>query len=409
MVGGILMEQVMICGVQTIEKDEVFQASMEELKRLVETARGEVVETIIQKRPTIDTKTVVGKGKLQEMKGIVSSQSIETVIFNQSLTPRQSQNLEDYLEVKVIDRTQLILDIFAMRARSKAGKLQVELAQIDYLLPRLSGSSSHLSRQGGGIGTRGPGETKLETDRRHLQKKRTKIKEELKAVKNQRALNRKQRLKKGQLQLGLIGYTNAGKSTLINTMTHANTYEKDELFATLDPLTKRYTLQSGMQVNITDTVGFIQDLPTTLIEAFQSTLEESRHMDILLHVIDASSPFRSYQEQTVQSLIKELSLEKIPTLVVYNKIDLATDFTPTLFPFVTISAKNTQCLEVLEEGINKMLEEMWEPYQLTLPIQQGYQIEKLKQTTYLKSSIFNEEDEQYEITGFKSKDRPLSL
>lgn len=409
MVGGILMEQVMICGVQTIEKDEVFQASMEELKRLVETARGEVVETIIQKRPTIDTKTVVGKGKLQEMKGIVSSQSIETVIFNQSLTPRQSQNLEDYLEVKVIDRTQLILDIFAMRARSKAGKLQVELAQIDYLLPRLSGSSSHLSRQGGGIGTRGPGETKLEADRRHLQKKRTKIKEELKAVKNQRALNRKQRLKKGQLQLGLIGYTNAGKSTLINTMTHANTYEKDELFATLDPLTKRYTLQSGMQVNITDTVGFIQDLPTTLIEAFQSTLEESRHMDILLHVIDASSPFRSYQEQTVQSLIKELSLEKIPTLVVYNKIDLATDFTPTLFPFVTISAKNTQCLEVLEEGINKMLEEMWEPYQLTLPIQQGYQIEKLKQTTYLKSSIFNEEDEQYEITGFKSKERPLSL
>lgn len=403
------MEQVMICGVQTIEKDEVFQASMEELKRLVETARGEVVETIIQKRPTIDTKTVVGKGKLQEMKGIVASQSIETVIFNQSLTPRQSQNLEDYLEVKVIDRTQLILDIFAMRARSKAGKLQVELAQIDYLLPRLSGSSSHLSRQGGGIGTRGPGETKLEADRRHLQKKRTKIKEELKAVKNQRALNRKQRLKKGQLQLGLIGYTNAGKSTLINTMTHANTYEKDELFATLDPLTKRYTLQSGMQVNITDTVGFIQDLPTTLIEAFQSTLEESRHMDILLHVIDASSPFRSYQEQTVQSLIKELSLEKIPTLVVYNKIDLATDFTPTLFPFVTISAKNTQCLEVLEEGINKMLEEMWEPYQLTLPIQQGYQIEKLKQTTYLKSSIFNEEDEQYEITGFKSKDRPLSL
>lgn len=409
MVGGILMEQVMICGVQTIEKDEVFQASMEELKRLVETARGEVVETIIQKRPTIDTKTVVGKGKLQEMKGIVASQSIETVIFNQSLTPRQSQNLEDYLEVKVIDRTQLILDIFAMRARSKAGKLQVELAQIDYLLPRLSGSSSHLSRQGGGIGTRGPGETKLETDRRHLQKKRTKIKEELKAVKNQRALNRKQRLKKGQLQLGLIGYTNAGKSTLINTMTHANTYEKDELFATLDPLTKRYTLQSGMQVNITDTVGFIQDLPTTLIEAFQSTLEESRHMDILLHVIDASSPFRSYQEQTVQSLIKELSLEKIPTLVVYNKIDLATDFTPTLFPFVAISAKSTQCLEVLEEGINKMLEEMWEPYQLTLPIQQGYQIEKLKQTTYLKSSIFNEEDEQYEITGFKSKDRPLSL
>lgn len=409
MVGGILMEQVMICGVQTIEKDEVFQASMEELKRLVETARGEVVETIIQKRPTIDTKTVVGKGKLQEMKGIVASQSIETVIFNQSLTPRQSQNLEDYLEVKVIDRTQLILDIFAMRARSKAGKLQVELAQIDYLLPRLSGSSSHLSRQGGGIGTRGPGETKLETDRRHLQKKRTKIKEELKAVKNQRALNRKQRLKKGQLQLGLIGYTNAGKSTLINTMTHANTYEKDELFATLDPLTKRYTLQSGMQVNITDTVGFIQDLPTTLIEAFQSTLEESRHMDILLHVIDASSPFRSYQEQTVQSLIKELSLEKIPTLVVYNKIDLATDFTPTLFPFVAISAKSTQCLEVLEEGINKMLEEMWEPYQLTLPIQQGYQIEKLKQTTYLKSSIFNEEDEQYEITGFKSKERPLSL
>lgn len=409
MVGGILMEQVMICGVQTLEKDDVFQASMEELKRLVETAQGEVIDTIIQKRPTIDTKTVVGKGKLQEMKGIVANQSIETVIFNQSLTPRQSQNLEDYLEVKVIDRTQLILDIFAMRARSKAGKLQVELAQIDYLLPRLSGSSSHLSRQGGGIGTRGPGETKLETDRRHLQKKRTKIKEELKAVKNQRALNRKQRLKKGQLQLGLIGYTNAGKSTLINTMTHANTYEKDELFATLDPLTKRYTLQSGMQVNITDTVGFIQDLPTTLIEAFQSTLEESRHMDILLHVIDASSPFRSYQEQTVQSLIKELSLEKIPTLVVYNKIDLATDFTPTLFPFVAISAKNTQCLEVLEKGINKMLEEMWESYQVNLPIQQGYQIEKLKQTTYLKSSIFNEEDEQYEITGFKSKERPLSL
>lgn len=397
------MERVMICGVQTTNQDVAFRASMDELKRLVETAQGEVVVEVVQNRHDIDQRTIVGSGKLQEMQALIAHYDVDTVIFNQPLTPRQSQHLEEALQLKIIDRIQLILDIFAMRARSKTGQLQVEMAQIDYMLPRLSGSSQHLSRLGGGIGTRGPGETKLETDRRHLRQKRTKIARELKEVAKHRALSRRQRNENEMLQIGFIGYTNAGKSTLLNRLTQADTYEKDELFATLDPLTKRWALDNGMIVTLTDTVGFIQDLPTTLIEAFQSTLEESRHMDILFHVVDASSPNRHLQEATVKQLLKDLEMDHIPSLVIYNKADLVDDFTPTLFPFVLVSAKEKDSEAKIVTALTDLLHECWQPYRIHVPSYEGYILAKMAQHILVEKQEFDEENNDYKVEGYAPK------
>ncbi len=306
------IEKVILVGVETEENYTRFEGSMKELKNLTKTAEGEVVFSLIQKRPKIDQKTVIGKGKIEELLQLVDAYEADLVIFNHELTPRQNQLIVEALGVKVIDRVQLILDIFAMRARSKEGKLQVELAQLNYLLPRLIGQGKQLSRLGGGIGTRGPGETKLESDRRHIRNKITAIKRELKEVTAHRERSRQKRQSSDLFQIGLIGYTNAGKSTILNLLTTAGTYSEDQLFATLDPLTKKWQLPQGMIVTITDTVGFIQDLPTQLIEAFQSTLEESRSMDLLLHVVDASAEDRLQHEQTVVELLNDLDLEQIP-------------------------------------------------------------------------------------------------
>lgn len=395
------LERVMICGVQTNQLDEVFNESMAELRNLVETAHGTVIAEMVQHRHQVDQRTIIGSGKLQDMKAIVEHEDIETVIFNQPLTPRQSQHLEAALQIKIIDRVQLILDIFAMRAQSKTGQLQVELAQIDYLLPRLAGEGGNLSRLGGGIGTRGPGETKLETDRRHLRRKMTQIRSELRAVESHRKRNRKKRSEGEVVQIGLVGYTNAGKSTLLSNLTQTGTYIKDELFATLDPLTKRWTLPDGLHTTVTDTVGFIQDLPTELIEAFQSTLEESRQMDVLFHVVDASSPTRDLQEKTVMQLLHDLDMDHIPMLTIYNKADLVDDlFTPTLYPSVLLSAKSEGAAQKIIPALEGLLQQKWEAFKFHIAPQEAYKMAKLAQTALISQQEFDEEGQFYSVSGY---------
>lgn len=295
--------------------------SLAELVNLAETAGVEVAGTIVQYRDVPDSKWFVGKGKAEEMKARIAQGDIHTAIFDQELSGAQVRNLEDALDVKIIDRTQLILDIFARRAKTREGILQVELAQLTYLLPRLSGHGKNLSRLGGGIGTRGPGETKLETDRRHIRNRIGELKRQLKDVAAHRNLHRERRKKAGVVQVALVGYTNAGKSTLLRQLTDADVLAEDKLFATLDPTTRQLRLPGGKEVLLTDTVGFIQNLPHDLVAAFRATLEEAGEADLLLHVVDASSPMRDRQRAVVEQVLAELGAAAKPTLLVYNKID----------------------------------------------------------------------------------------
>jgi len=408
MVGGERMttERVILVGVETEENYKNFEESMTELKSLTKTANGEVVFSLTQRRPQVDRQTLVGKGKLEELAQLADAHEADLIIFNHELTPRQSQLIGDAVGVPVIDRVQLILDIFAMRARSKEGKLQVELAQLDYLLPRLVGQGKNMSRLGGGIGTRGPGETKLETDRRHIRNKITIIKRELKEVAAHRERTRQKRKDNQMFQIGLIGYTNAGKSTILNILTSAQTYEQDQLFATLDPLTKKWRLPEGFEVTVTDTVGFIQDLPTQLIDAFHSTLEESQGMDLLLHVVDASADNRQQQEETVLQLMNQLDLGSLHMLTVYNKADKIDDnqFVPTLFPNVLISAKSSKGKEQLIQAIKLAIMESLEPYTLSLQQDEGKLLNRLKRETLLLSSDYEEETQTYLLKGFAQPD-----
>ena len=298
-------ERAILVGCQLDDMDpERFEHSMNELASLTETARGVVVLTISQRREKPHPATFIGKGKIEELKHAIEEVEADVVIFNSELSPSQLKNLTGRLNIKIIDRTQLILDIFAQRARSREGKLQVELAQLEYLLPRLSGQGTQLSRLGGGIGTRGPGETQLETDRRHIRKRIHDIKKQLEVIVRHRNLYRKRRKERKLIQIALVGYTNAGKSTLFNQLTAGDSYEEDLLFATLDPLTKRMTLPNGLVTILSDTVGFIEDLPTTLIAAFRSTLEEVQEADLLLIVVDSSHPDYAQHEKTVLSLLR---------------------------------------------------------------------------------------------------------
>lgn len=395
-------EKVIIVGVETEQNQRYFTESMAELSKLTNTASGEVVFTLTQKRPQVDRQTIIGKGKLQELIQQADAHEADLIIFNHEMIPRQSQLVSEAVGIPIIDRVQLILDIFAMRARSKEGKLQVELAQLEYLLPRLAGQGKSLSRLGGGIGTRGPGETKLETDRRHIRNKILGVKRELKAVEAHRARNRQKRQSSEIFQIGLIGYTNAGKSTILNLLTQADTYSKDQLFATLDPLTKKWRFAEGFEITVTDTVGFIQDLPTQLIDAFHSTLEESQSMDLLLHVVDASSPDRILQEQTVLQLMAELKMEEMPVLTVYNKADQIEPalFTPSLFPNVLISAQSADGKEKLVQAIKQQLLELMVPYTLFVPSQDGQTLSALRRQTLVLKEHFVEEKNGYEVKGF---------
>ena len=397
------MEKVILVGVENQENFKNFMESMEELGNLTETAEGLVVGELIQKRQTIDRRTIVGKGKLEELSALVASKDADTVIFNHELTARQARLIEEAVDVKVIDRVQLILDIFAMRAKSKEGQLQVELAQLNYLLPRLVGQGSSLSRLGGGIGTRGPGETKLETDRRHIRYKITLIKRELKETEEHRERSRQKRKESSVFQIGLIGYTNAGKSTIMNLLTDTKTYAEDQLFATLDPLTKKWQLPEGLETTLTDTVGFIQDLPTQLIEAFQSTLEESRSVDLLLHVVDSTSDNRGQQEQTVVELLDELKMAHIPVLTVYNKADKLDDrgqFVPTLYPNCLISAYEEASKDILVDAITKQMKTLFIPFEMVLEAKDAYQLTQMQQEVLIDFYEYQEENNTYFVKGY---------
>ncbi|TFE30108.1 GTPase HflX [Cohnella luojiensis] len=299
------------------------QHSMEELAALADTAGVAVIDTIMQNLDVPDKKYFVGKGKVQEIRALAEETGATTAIFDQELSGAQVRNLEEVLDMKIIDRTQLILDIFAGRAKTREGILQVELAQLSYLLPRLSGHGKNLSRLGGGIGTRGPGETKLETDRRHIRNRITELKRQLETVSAHRQLHRERRRKTGAVQVALVGYTNAGKSTLLRQLTEADVLAEDKLFATLDPTSRNLILPSGKEIILTDTVGFIQNLPHDLVAAFRATLEEAGEADLLLHVVDTSSPMRERQQKVVEEVLQELGAGGKPMLLVYNKIDLS--------------------------------------------------------------------------------------
>ncbi|MFC5648416.1 GTPase HflX [Paenibacillus solisilvae] len=306
--------------------------SLEELVSLAETAGVEVLSTMVQNKEARDTKWFIGKGKVEELKAMADELGATTAIFDQELSGAQVRNLEEALDLKIIDRTQLILEIFAQRAKTREGIIQVELAQLSYLLPRLSGHGKNLSRLGGGIGTRGPGESKLETDRRHIRDRISDLKNVLEEVVRHRTLHRERRRKSGVPQVALVGYTNAGKSTLLRELTQADVYVENQLFATLDPTSRNLELPSGKEVVLTDTVGFIQNLPHDLIAAFRATLEEVLEADLVLHVIDSSSPMREEQIAVVENILQELGAAGKPTLRIYNKIDLCQDDGSELLP-----------------------------------------------------------------------------
>lgn len=404
-----LQEKGILVAVQTDETDYNFNYSVEELGQLVENTGVEVVGEVIQKRDQVDHRTLIGKGKLQELKSLINELEATVVIFNQELSPSQVRNIQEVIDVKVIDRIQVILDIFALRATSKEGTLQVQLAQLNYLLPRLVGHGVNMSKLAGGIGTRGPGETKLETDRRHINRQVTEIRRELKKVEAHRDRRRKNRQSGNLFQIGLLGYTNAGKSTILNGLTDSDTYEKDELFATLDPITRRLELNSGLQMTLTDTVGFIQDLPTDLIEAFQSTLEETRDVDLLLHVVDASSPNIETHEKTVLDLIENLEMDHIPILTVYNKKDLVEgDFQPVLYPNVVISAIDPADQEKLLAKIEEVIREQLEPYSVMIPADRGDVMSELKTGTIMNEQKYDAEAQAYKISGFTKSENWLN-
>jgi GTPase len=297
------------------------EESLEELQTLAASAGATVVDRVIQIRPALDSATLIGSGKVDEIKARIDPENIDTVIFDRELTPTQLRNLDGRLGVKVLDRTQLILDIFARRARTSEGQLQVELAQLNYLLPRLAGRGTQMSRLGGGIGTRGPGETQLETDRRRIGKRIAKLRSDIERVRASRGVQRSQRQAVPLSTVSLVGYTNAGKSTLFNQLTGAGVLADEKMFATLDPIVRQIRLPSQRRVLLSDTVGFIRNLPTTLVDAFRATLEEVTAAALLLHVVDISSPTAPEQTSHVLKVLGEIGAETAPQMLVLNKAD----------------------------------------------------------------------------------------
>lgn len=333
--------------------------SLDELVQLAETAGVEVADRMTQNRENRDPRYLIGKGKVFELKELMERHGANTAIFDQELSGAQVRNLEEMLDAKIIDRTQLILDIFAQRAKTREGIIQVELAQLTYLLPRLAGHGKNLSRLGGGIGTRGPGESKLETDRRHIRRRIGELKRQLEEVTRHRKLHRSRRQETGVVQLALVGYTNAGKSTLLKALTAADVLVENRLFATLDPTTRIMELPGGKEVVLTDTVGFIQNLPHDLVASFRATLEEANEADLILHVVDASSPMRKEQMEVVERILDDLGAGGKPQLVLYNKIDLCDpeqlEMLPSVKGSMKISAFDEDDLERIRQAVQQEL------------------------------------------------------
>lgn len=360
-------DRVLIVGLMTSEMTPLqFQDNLLELARLVDTAGGDVLQTIQQKRSRIHPQTVVGEGKVQEIALTAQTLGVNLVVFDRDLSPSQVRNLEIQIGIRVVDRTEVILDIFAQRAQSRAGKLQVELAQLEYMQPRLAGRGRTMSRLGGGIGTRGPGETKLETERRAIGQRISRLQKEVTQLQAHRSRLRQRRQHREVPSVALVGYTNAGKSTLLNALTNAEVYTADQLFATLDPTTRRLVIPHGetdehQEILITDTVGFIHELPASLMDAFRATLEEVTEADALLHLVDLSHPAWLRHIRSVREILAQMPITPGPALVVFNKIDQADSETLALareeFPLaVFISASQRLGLETLRHRLAQLIE-----------------------------------------------------
>lgn len=368
-------DQAVLVGLRSpvLREDSADEESLAELSALVDTAGGEAVGMILQSREKPDPHSFIGEGKVEEVKRMVEAESATMVIFDNDLSPSQIRVLTELLGVQVIDRSALILDIFAQRARTREGCLQVELAQYQYLLPRLVGMWTHLERQAGTsgkgpIGSKGPGETQLETDRRHIRRKIDKLRDELEEVRRVRSTQRQRRIKNEIPVVAIVGYTNAGKSTLLNALTGAAIPANNRLFDTLDTTTRLLTVSDTLDVVISDTVGFIRKLPHQLVEAFKATLEELAYADLLLHVIDASHPQWQTQQRIVDELIDELGAQKIPCIRVYNKCDLAFSFDRVRREnAVSISAKTGEGIDTLLHLIDKKLDKGTRRVTLHLP------------------------------------------
>ncbi|MBP1995202.1 GTPase HflX [Paenibacillus eucommiae] len=375
-VTGELLDRAVLVSLITQKQkknEDLAEQSLQELVQLAETAGVEVLETMTQNKESADSKWFIGKGKVEELRLRLEALDANTAIFDQELSGAQVRNLEASLDVKIIDRTQLILDIFAQRAKTREGIIQVELAQLSYLLPRLSGQGKNLSRLGGGIGTRGPGESKLETDRRHIRGRIDELKAQLHEVVKHRTLHRERRKKAGVYQVALVGYTNAGKSTLLKQLTDADVFIENQLFATLDPTSRSMELPSGKEIVITDTVGFIQNLPHDLVASFRATLEEANEADLILHVVDSSSEMREEQMRVVAQVLQELGAHKQEQLTVFNKIDLCSqqelELLSTEGAFLKISAYSEEDLGRLRDAIQDKL--MGETKRFRIPAEKG--------------------------------------
>ena len=365
-------QRVIIVGIaeRTSEINEC-NVSLDELTRLVDTAGGEVVARVLQVKESFDPRTCIGKGKVMEIAELCGNDEIDTVVFDFELTPAQIRNLENDINcgVRVIDRSMLILDIFALHAVSGEGKLQVELAQLKYSAPRLVGHGTEMSRLGGGIGTRGPGETKLETDRRHMKERIQTLERRLQEIEHTRLTMRRQRDKSGLVKVAIVGYTNAGKSTLLNKLTDAGVLSEDKLFATLDATTRKFTLPSGESILLTDTVGFIRKLPHHLVRAFKSTLDEVTYADILLIVTDINDSEAQRHIEVTKEVISDLSASDKPTIFVFNKCDAYEEKLPSLDleNAVYLSAKTGEGCEKLIEKIEELIKMSKREYNLLLP------------------------------------------
>ena len=341
--------------------------SLDELEALLQTAGGECVGRLLQNRPAPDPHSFVGEGKAEELRQMIESSGATMLIFDNALSPSQIRALEELTHAAVMDRSALILDIFAQRAKTREGKLQVELAQYQYYLPRLTVWNETMGRLGGGIGTRGPGETQLETDRRHIRARIDKLRTELREVRRVRAVQRERRTKNATPVVALVGYTNAGKSTLLNALTGADIAANDRLFDTLDTTTRQFAVSDTCQAVLSDTVGFIAKLPHNLIEAFQATLEELEYADLLIHVIDASDPEREAHIAVVEKLIAQLAKPGVPVISCYNKCDLAEDMLPHGEDIVCISAKTGEGLDALRTLTEKKLDQGLHRVKLLIP------------------------------------------
>ena len=372
-------------------EENATESSMEELAALVETAGGETVGIIMQSKDSPDPRTFIGEGKVAEVKELATAMDADMVIFDNALSPSQQRALAEDLKLSVIDRSALILDIFAQRARTREGRLQVELAQYQYLLPRLIGMWTHLERQEGAIGTRGPGETQLETDRRHIRRKISKLEEELKDVRRVRATQRQKRIKNEVPVVAIVGYTNAGKSTLLNKLTGADIPANNRLFDTLDTTTRTLEISDTCTVLLSDTVGFISKLPHHLVEAFKATLEELSYADLLLHVIDASNEEWRDQAAVVDQLIIDLGASQTPRIEVFNKCDRwIGDIRPHGENIVSISAKTGEGMDKLLECIGRHLDNGARRVTIHLPYDKGGILEKLYKEAKVEQVEYSE-------------------